>query len=62
MSNTYRIVDGATVVHLKNRDDETYCGEDAGETIGRIEVSRVEQIGTVRGKNVCRTCRENVVE
>jgi len=61
MTETFRFTDGATVSHIKQTDDETYCGEDAGDTMLRMEVTGIHQVGLVRGKDVCGSCR-NAVE
>jgi hypothetical protein len=60
MTKTLRFTDGAAVVHVKESDDETYCGEDAGDTLMRIEVQSIHQIGLVRGAEVCSSCRSAV--
>lgn len=61
MTETFRFTDGATVTHIKETDGETYCGEDAGETVKRMEVAGIHQVGLVKGKEVCGSCR-NAVE
>jgi len=47
-------------VHIKRTDDETYCGEDAGNTFRRAQVDGIHQVGLVHGKDVCSNCRDAV--
>lgn len=60
MTETYRFTHGATVSHIKETDDETYCGEDAGDTVLRMEVTGIHQVGLVQGREVCGSCRNTV--